>query len=1064
MRNQNASAYLRVPFVLAATPDLNLLLLRMTYNDGFVCWLNGVEVARRNVPASLAFNSSAAAKRNPDTVRQAEEFDLSSFVSVLHPGTNVLAIQGLNFSAEDPDFLVRPELVTGGSYSNRFFIDPTPGAGNGEGVLGFVGDPHFEPGRGFCSAPLDVLIWTETPGATLVYTTNNDEPSLTNGIALAGTSAIVQLTTTTVLRAGAFKAGYQPSDVDTHSYIFPASVANQRRPASLPSTWPDGSPRDFAMDVRVLNNPLPGYDLTNALLSIPSLSLVMPAKDLWDAAGGIYAHPMTDLERPASVELILPDGRPGFHVNAGLAIRGNSSQYNNMTPKHSFTAVFRREYGAAKVDYPVFADTPVREFNDLVVRGNVLDSWVNSETDWNHLVDGELRWYRTRGSYVRDQWMRDTQLAQGQPAGHGRFVHVYLNGFYWGIYNLDEQLDDHFAALHLGGSTADYDVIHDSELKGGTFDAWNQLMSLASSDLSNNVNYQRLMGNNGNGARNPNLPVLLDLANLVDYMILHIYAGADDWPWHNWTVIRRRTPDSTGFKFLAWDQEISINSLVKQHTDAGQLYAEVDAPNCAAYVYARCRANAEFRQFFADRVQRHLFNGGALTVSNNIARYDTRVTEIDRAIVAESARWGDFYRPARPYRREVEWLGTHQWMRTTFFPSNHVIALKRFRSAGLFSSLEAPRFNQFGGAVPGGFALTLSNPNAVGTLYFTLDASDPRRPGGNLAPTAQVYAGPVPVNSPMFVRARVLNAGQWSALVEAMFYPPQDFSQLMLTEILYNPPAVGTTNGDEFEFIELKNTGTNTLDLSGLSFNSGINFTFSRQTLLLPGQFFVMARIATAFDAKWPGTSINGVYTGKLNNGGDTITLSHPTGGTIFSVTYANQAPWPPGANGGGLSLQRIDTAGYENDPSNWAAAAPTPGQRFTAADTDGDSLPDWWEIANGTNPLLLDATGDPDGDGFTNWQEYLAGTDPRDKDSALHLTATMGLNNGTVSLALAFEAISNRTYTILSSSSLVASVWTNFASLPALPANQWTRIPITASPGSSPRFFRLTSDYNPTR
>jgi hypothetical protein len=252
-------------------------------------------------------------------------------------------------------------------------------------------------------------------------------------------------------------------------------------------------------------------------------------------------------------------------------------------------------------------------------------------------------------------------------------------------------------------------------------------------------------------------------------MILHIYSGADDWPWHNWVAIRRRTADSSGFKFLAWDQEISINSLVKRHTDTGQRYAEVSAAH--TFVYSRCRANAEFRQFFADRIQRHLFNDGALSVSNNIARYDARVTEIDRAIIAESGRWGDFYRPSKPYLREAEWLDTNRWMRETFFPSNHFIALKRFRDARLFPSVSAPTFSQFGGAVRPGFALSLSNPMAAGTPYFTTSGADPRKRGGSIDPTAQNYSNPVVINSPTFLRARVLSNNQWSALTEAMFYP-----------------------------------------------------------------------------------------------------------------------------------------------------------------------------------------------------------------------------------------------------------------------------------------------------
>src|SRR5207247_2187009 len=164
--------------------------------------------------------------------------------------------------------------------------------------------------------------------------------------------------------------------------------------------------------------------------------------------------------------------------------------------------------------------------------------------------------------------------------------------------------------------------------------------------------------------------------------------------------------------------------------------------------------------------QRHRFNHGQLSVSNSIARYNARVSEIDHAIVAESARWGDFYRPAQPYLREVEWLGTNEWMRQVFFPSNHFIALKRFRDAGLFPALDAPVLSQFGGTVPAGFALTITNSARAGILYFTTSGVDPRRAGGSVAPTAQIYSMPVIINSPSLVRARVLRGSQWSALTE----------------------------------------------------------------------------------------------------------------------------------------------------------------------------------------------------------------------------------------------------------------------------------------------------------
>ncbi len=446
--------------------------------------------------------------------------------------------------------------------------------------------------------------------------------------------------------------------------------------------WPGNFPASFELNAAALNNTLPQYDLTNALLSIPSISLVMPATDLWGVKTGLYANPNLEQERRASIELFFP-GQAGTQADGGVSLRGFASRVKSLTPKHSFTVVFRGKYGPAKLPGLLFADSAATHFNALILRANAVDSWANSELNWNHAIDGEKRWYRDRATYLRDQWMRDTQRDQGHPCSHGRFVHLYLNGSYWGLYNLDERLDKHWAAQYLGGKAGDYDILASGKLKGGTMERWNKLMVAASADLSLNSNYQRLLGNNPDGTRNPEYPVLLDLNSLIDYMILHIYAGADDWPWHNWVAIRSRTIGSAGFQFLAWDQELSINSLVKEHTDTGQVYAEVDAGNTPAYIYACCRANQDFRRAFAARVQQSFFGNGALSIEKNIARYKARVTEIDHAMVAESARWGGFYHPATPYRRELEWVEANRWMCEMFFPENEAVAMRRFRKAGL---------------------------------------------------------------------------------------------------------------------------------------------------------------------------------------------------------------------------------------------------------------------------------------------------------------------------------------------------------------------------------------------
>jgi len=168
-------------------------------------------------------------------------------------------------------------------------------------------------------------------------------------------------------------------------------------------------------------------------------------------------------------------------------------------------------------------------------------------------------------------------------------------------------------------------------------------------------------------------------------------------------------------------------------------------------------------------------------------------------------------------------------------------------------------------------------------------------------------------------RARVRhkdNTGRWSR-----WSPPFEFrpnrvdlvsslrTNLVFAEIMYNPPADGTTDSDDLEFIELKNIGSFALDLSGLFFSSAVNFTFTNGTTLAAGQTFLLGRNAAALQTRYPGVVVNGIYTGRLDNAGETISISHPHGGTVLSLTYDDRAPWPVTADGFGYSLVLADPA-----------------------------------------------------------------------------------------------------------------------------------------------------------
>jgi hypothetical protein len=282
---------------------------------------------------------------------------------------------------------------------------------------------------------------------------------------------------------------------------------------------------------------------------------------------------------------------------------------------------------------------------------------------------------------------------------------------------------------------------------------------------------------------------------------------------------------------------------------------------------------------------------------------------------------------------------------------------------------------------------------------------------------------------------------------------------------MYNPPQLGGIDGDEFEFLELKNTGTTLLELSGLTFTHGVNFTFPNEMVLGAGQYFVLARNAEQFAAKYPGAPLHGLYTGKLDNNGETITLATALGATVFSATYNNVAPWPVEADNTGLSLQRMNFSVSATNPVGWIAAPPTPGGPTPPdyVDSDADGMPDGWERAHGLNPLLNDADVDADRDGLSNYQEYLAGTNPSDEDDRVRLvpiSATFGTGNMTV--ALSFEARSNKTYSIVYRNSVDNGTWSKLLNVGSQTINRvvWVTNIVTSPPTS--RFFRLATPKLP--
>jgi hypothetical protein len=941
MLGRNSSAFARLPFVVSDTP--NLLTLRVRYDDGFIAYLNGAEVARRNAPASPAWNSEATIDRVSAMGLQQETIDLSSSIPILVNGANVFAVHMLNSSVINGDLLFQPELsaILLRNTTNVFLVDATPGARNESAwYLDEVEDTSFSVDRGFFEAPFSLSITSPTPDTVVYYSFNGDEPGPGKGLIY---TAPIPITNTTVLRARAFRENWKPTDIDTHTYIFVADVIQQAKdwpitrvpPLHFPSSW-GANAVDYGMDPEIVTN----YTLAEwneALKQVPTMSIVTEMKNLFDPVTGIYANASGHgelWERPMSLELIDPANETPsrFQENCGLRIRGGFSR-NPQFVKHSFRVFFRREYGAGKLNYPLFDNDGAQEFETFDLRTSQNYSWPRES------VQG------TNDTMVREVFCRETLGAMGQPYRRSRYYHLYVNGQYWGLYETDERPEASYGETYLGGAKENYDVVKcgnrgttpnfATEATDGNLLAFSNLWTMTRSMVTNasTSNYFRILGRNPDSARNPNLPVMLEVDNLIDYMLGIFYSGdgdatlssflANNMP-NNWFGMRDRANPDAGFRFFNSDCEHTLGAPRSELDRTGPFPGSNQSNFTFAnpqWMHEELMLNAEYRLRFADRVQRHFFNGGALTFEANTNRFLRRAAQITKAVRAYSARWGDYAR-ATPYK-DTDWQREINWVITHYFPGRAAVVLAQLRNDGLFPATAAPAFSQLGGSVSEGFNLEMMNTNTSGAVFFTTDGSDPRAIGGGVSASSQSYSEPLAINAPTLVRARVLTGTNWSAIIEYMFFPPQDLSKLLITEIMYHPPGIGATNSDEFEFIEFKNTGANTLNLSGLRFTAGVTFTFTNGATLAPGAFLVLARDAAAFGAKYPGVTLGGIYTGRLDNGGETLTLAHLIGSRVLSVTYDDLAPWPVTPDDFGFSLVPVDPNSNRDpdNPANWRAS-----------------------------------------------------------------------------------------------------------------------------------------------
>ena len=946
------SAYLRVPFEVPGQADFERLQLQMQYDDAFVAYLNGQEVARAGITGVPNWNSVADSDRPDEQATIWQAFDITSQLGLLQAGSNVLAIQGLNADTASNGFLLaaRLDAVTLPPPELGFLSMPTRGAANGTTANSVLLPPTFSRPGGTFAAPIEVLLQHHLPHTEIRYTTDGSLPGLHSTLY----EGPLQLENSTEVRARAFALNHVASEVVSQYYSFIAGET-------------------FAFDVE-------GRSLANFESELPILVI------------DTFLQPVTSSGfHPAAVVLHEPDdtghtdlvGPADVVSRAGIRIRGSSSAAN------------------AKRPYALELRNDGDDFDrDLSLAG------LPAESDWVLLGP-----YALDRSLTRDALVYDLSNQFGRYAPRTQYVEVFLNrddfrvtsADYEGVYVLLEKLKSGPDRIDI--EPAPPHATTEPEISGGYIFKIDRtdpgddgfLVELGPQDIEEPLT-QRILYVDPKEAEievRPDQPAerpeqaafvqqffnelnaavyapgfthpdyghydnYIDVAAWIDNQIIN------DFPWNT------SFPTLSAYFHLpregklragpAWDFDRS-QEPADSRTDNDN--PDTWGPSRLLLWWGRLFEDPDFHQAWVDRWVE--LRRDQLSEENLLGSLDRLANQIATAQARNFNRWPNvsprsssgFDSGALDGTWEGEVAHQKQWLlgRLAWFDSQHVLP---------------PVWRQTDPAAP----IVLSGP-ASALWYYTTDGSDPRLPGGRIAPQAQIYSGPIDpagvttlvarAYEPNFESTFVPSNVPWSGPATLVTPAASPLHGLRISEVQYHPaPATaaealaGFADESAFEYIELVNIADATLDLRQVELiqtavggsQQGVAFDFGSGavTHVQAGERVLVVRDMSAFAARYgEGLPVAGAWSGGLSNNREQLTLVWD-GAEIQHFSYDDN--WHSATDGSGPALELIDPR--HPDLTSWGQAASwqpsqdsqgTPGVARVRGDFTADDVVDAADI-----------------------------------------------------------------------------------------------------------------------
>jgi len=914
----NCSVMMRKSFNLADSSEVLKAILMMDYDDGFIAYLNGTEIARSNMRFGFIrwntyANASHEALMYQGLLPDSFPVDPVLLKASLRSGKNVLAVQTHNSDPASSDLSSIPFLIFGVKSDNREHPSPPSwfqanllSSFSAEFKLSRTGETVFlfSPGGNIVDQQVFPAIesnhcYLRTSDGAAAWClsdspsplSENNSPACYTGYtsspvfsSTGGFYSVAQLLTISTSQVnGTVRYTRNGDDPQSSDPEFIGSIAIDSSQVIRARVFAPGY--------------LPGRTVTHNYLigeegKLPVLTISTDSSNLWDENSGIYvagnaadtlypyygANFWQDWHKPAFIEFYDKSRQRILNFNAEIEIYGN---FSRTKPQKSFEIHLKDRYGTGEISYPLLPDKPhITNYDYIVLR--------NSGTDWNkvHFRDA-----------LMERIMRNTH--SGYLASEP--VRVFLNAADWGVYTMHEKHNHKWIESNYNLKEGEYDYLFEEGIyihleKGTDSEFWNMYDYATTQDPASQDYYEYMNS-------------VLDIQNYADYFIAETYYNNGDWigEWTNNIKLWRDNRPGGKWKYLMHDLDFGLGLQGSVNENRLELARNPLELSHSSEIFDAVLENQVFKQYFITRYA-DLIN--TIFTPANIEKEMKHFRDsMSLDMVYHFQKWGG---------DTASWNSTIQQMmnfvnarpaiarnhiRSQFALTNEVILSLDVSPPGagrIEISTIVPETYPWSGIYFNGNPVTLT---AIPNPGFSFDHWDANNPLGN-GTSDQINVNFTADDN-----------------ITAYFAGSAQDPQLKISEFNYNSHP-DFKAGD---WIELHNFGTYDLNISGWKLKDSEDhhiFTFPTGSTIKAGNYLVIAEDTLAFDLFFPEVQNRiGELGFSLNNINDQIRIFDHTGILHESFYFQSQIPWPEDANGAGFTCILNNYFSDPNDGANWSVA-----------------------------------------------------------------------------------------------------------------------------------------------